>query len=52
MVTLLCDTVNRFFVIKLYWSKVLFVPQHISIQQFFVEGLLRTQSLLLMRYDV
>jgi hypothetical protein len=52
MAALLCDTVNRFFLIKLYWSKVLSMPQHISIQQFIAEGLLRTQSLLLMRYDV
>jgi hypothetical protein len=45
---LLCDTVKRFFLIKLYWLKVLFVPPHIFIQQFITEGLLRTQSLLLM----
>jgi hypothetical protein len=34
--------------LSLYWPKVLFVPQHIFIQQIIVEGLLRTQSLLLM----
>jgi hypothetical protein len=37
--------------IKLYFSKVSFVPQHIFIQ-FITEDLLHTQSLLLMRYDV
>jgi hypothetical protein len=37
--------------IKLYFPKAYFVPQHIFIQGF-AEDLLRTQSLLLMRYDV
>jgi hypothetical protein len=39
-------------VIKLYWPKVCFVPQHIFMQQIIAEDLLRTQSLLLMRFDV
>jgi hypothetical protein len=37
--------------IKLYFPKVSFVPQHIFIQVI-AEDLLHTQSLLLMRYDV
>jgi hypothetical protein len=37
--------------IKLYFPNVAFVPQHIFIQVI-AKDLLRTQSLLLMRYDV
>jgi hypothetical protein len=37
--------------IKLYFPKVALVPQHIFIQVI-AEDLLRTQSLLLTRYDV
>jgi hypothetical protein len=37
--------------IKLYFPKFAFVPQHIFVQVI-AEDLLRTQSSLLMRYDV
>jgi hypothetical protein len=37
--------------IKLYFPKIVFVPQHTFIQVI-AKYLLRTQSLLLMRYDV
>jgi hypothetical protein len=44
---------GEYVVIKLYWPKVCFVPQHIFIQQIIAKDLLRIQSfLLLMRYDV
>jgi hypothetical protein len=35
---------GEYVVIKLYWSKVCFMPQHIFVQQIIAEDLLRTQS--------